>query len=255
MKVAFYRVLIAFLIYTVVTAMSRRRIPSLAIRELFLVLLAGAFLGLHFGFWVSSFGYTTVAGAVIPLSSQPIVVGILAYLFYGEKPGRKILKPLLLIFLGLFAMSWMDMMIEISLGLGDVLAFVGTIMVAFYFLIAKMGVPRFGVILFNMWTYGVATLVLFVGIMLGKFQLFPLTTTELVCYFLLAFGCSFLGYSLINASLKHFKTVNVSLALVGEPALSILWAYVFLGEALTPAQALGFSLCVLGMFLHFKRIE
>jgi len=82
MKVAFYRVFIAFLIYTVVTAVSRRYIPSLTIREVFLVLLAGVFLGLHFGFWVSSFGYTTVAGAVIPLSSQPIVVGVLAYLFY-----------------------------------------------------------------------------------------------------------------------------------------------------------------------------
>ncbi|HCZ05722.1 MAG TPA: EamA/RhaT family transporter [Thermotogae bacterium] len=256
MKVAFYRVFFAFLIYTLVSGLFKLRIPySLSFREIFLVVLAGVFLGLHFGFWVSAFGYTTVAGAVIPLSSQPIIVGVLGYLFYREKPERKILLPLFFIFTGLFVMFLMDMKIEISIGLGDILAFTGTVMVAFYFIVARLWVPRIGVLLFNMWTYGVATLVLLIGVLWGRFNLLPLRGVELLCYFLLAFGCSFLGYSLINNSLKHFRTVNVSLALVGEPALSILWAFLFLSEALTVAQFLGFVLCVFGLFLHFRQIR
>ena len=42
-------------------------------------------LGAHFGFWISSLDYTSVAASVVLVSTQPVFVAVLAYLLFGER--------------------------------------------------------------------------------------------------------------------------------------------------------------------------
>jgi drug/metabolite transporter (DMT)-like permease len=42
-------------------------------------------LGAHFGFWISSLDYTSVAASVVLVCTQPVFVAILAYLVFGER--------------------------------------------------------------------------------------------------------------------------------------------------------------------------
>ncbi len=46
---------------------------------------SGVALGAHFGFWVSSLDYTSVAASVVLVCTLPVFVAILAYLVFGER--------------------------------------------------------------------------------------------------------------------------------------------------------------------------
>jgi drug/metabolite transporter (DMT)-like permease len=48
-------------------------------RDLILLLVASLFLALHFGLWISSLKYTSIASSVILVTSNPIFVAILSW--------------------------------------------------------------------------------------------------------------------------------------------------------------------------------
>ncbi|HET9927476.1 MAG TPA: EamA family transporter, partial [Rubrobacter sp.] len=49
-------------------------------RALYVAMASGVALGAHFGFWISSLDYTSVAASVVLVSTQPVFVAVLAYL-------------------------------------------------------------------------------------------------------------------------------------------------------------------------------
>src|ERR687898_1005539 len=53
-------------------------------RAMYAGIASGVALGAHFGFWISSLDYTSVAASVVLVSTQPVFVAILAYLLFGE---------------------------------------------------------------------------------------------------------------------------------------------------------------------------
>ncbi len=61
----------------------RERLPRGT--TLYVGLASGVALGAHFGFWISSLDYTSVAASVVLVSTQPVFVAILAYLVFGER--------------------------------------------------------------------------------------------------------------------------------------------------------------------------
>ncbi|HZY57454.1 MAG TPA: DMT family transporter, partial [Rubrobacteraceae bacterium] len=54
-------------------------------RALRVEVASGVALGAHFGFWISSLDYTSVAASVVLVCTQPVFVAILAYLVFGER--------------------------------------------------------------------------------------------------------------------------------------------------------------------------
>jgi len=221
-----------------------------------LIILSGLLLALHFAFWISAFEHTTVAGVVIPLLMQPIVIGFFSWLFYGEKVSKNSFVSLLIIFTGIFLMNFWDFKLSISLGLGDLLSIIGTVILCFYFLLAKKFVKEIGALRFNYFTYLIATVFLLTFALLKINQpIFKLNVKELLFYTLLGVVCSFLGYTLVNFSFKHFKALSVSIALVGEPLLGIFWTSILLGEKITSAQFLGLAITIIGFFTYFFQTE
>jgi drug/metabolite transporter (DMT)-like permease len=53
-------------------------------RTLDVGMTSGAALGAHFGFWISSLDYTSVASVVL-VFTQPVFLAILAYVLFGER--------------------------------------------------------------------------------------------------------------------------------------------------------------------------
>ena len=256
-RIALYRVVFAFIMYVAVTSLRKRRVASTAFdgKQYLLAITAGVFLALHFHLWISAFEHTTIAGAVIPLSLQPIVVGVISRYLYHEEFDRFMLIPLGLMAGGMIIMPALDRMISPALARGDLLSIAGALMVCMFVIIARTGVRHFGAFGFNKISYGVAMIILMIIGFAQNISIWPLTLRELFLYLLIGVGCSFFGYSLIVFSLKKFKSVNVSIALIGEPVLGILWGWVFLREALTFPQFVGFSCGLVGLTFYFRRIK
>ncbi|HZC18631.1 MAG TPA: DMT family transporter, partial [Rubrobacteraceae bacterium] len=54
-------------------------------KALWVGVASGVALGAHFGLWISSLDYTSVAVSVVLVCTQPVFVAILAYLVFGER--------------------------------------------------------------------------------------------------------------------------------------------------------------------------
>src|SRR5262245_65307316 len=73
--VALYRQLFCFVLF--LPFAQRISWPTLERREMFLLVLSGFFLAVHFGTWITSLLYTSVARATLLVDLQPIWAAIL----------------------------------------------------------------------------------------------------------------------------------------------------------------------------------
>jgi len=251
-SLALYRVLLAEILFF---AFSWKKLFHFSgLREFLTILSAGFFLGMHFLLWISSFRYTTVAGAVIPLMLQPVVTSLLAFFIFGEVLDRKEILAILIVFSGILMMNISDLSISKKLGLGDFLSVLGSIFVSFFTLIARKLVPRMGAILFNARVYMISLILLLIFSIASK-TVESLDFRNLWITIFLGFGCSFLGYSLITNSLRFFKTGSVSMALVGEPVLGVLWSVILLKETPTIYQVAGLIISGIGLMIFYKVLK
>ncbi|KUK14468.1 MAG: hypothetical protein PWQ16_1417 [bacterium] len=245
--IAFYRCIIASSLYLVALKGKLKRFDT---KKEALLLSAGIFLALHFYFWISSFEHTTVAGAVIPLMVQPFVTSIIAFLIFGERVNKRQVFATLLVLVGITTMIFLDAKTSLRLSLGDILSLVGTLFLCGFIIIGRYIIPKIGTLNFNTRSYIIASLVLLIANHQTVLQPFPIR--EWLIFLGLGGGCSFLGYTLINNSLKFFKAGIIAMALVGEPVLSIIWSWILLEEHITIPQALGLFTSILGMTMFFR---
>ena len=72
---------------------SRPALRSLTRRQWLMALAAGACLALHFGIWISSLEYTSVASSTALVTTNPLWIGIASFFLFGEKQedGKKVL--------------------------------------------------------------------------------------------------------------------------------------------------------------------
>ncbi|HGY10599.1 MAG TPA: EamA family transporter, partial [Oceanithermus profundus] len=105
-----------------------------------LAALAGVFLAAHFGTWVTSLAYTSVAASVTIVTTNPIWVALFGWLWLGERVGRLTLSGILLATAGGVLIGLGDAAGG-SAGsaplLGDALALVGAWTVSGYFLLGR----------------------------------------------------------------------------------------------------------------------
>jgi drug/metabolite transporter (DMT)-like permease len=255
LKIAFYRTFIASFVYLTVNFSKDRKLITWSKYHLELI-ISGFLLALHFALWISAFEHTTVAGVVVPLLMQPVVIGFFSWLFFKETVSKKSLVSLAIVLSGILIMNFWDFRITSSFGWGDTLSVLGTIALCFYFLFAKKIGKEIGTLKFNFYTYSLATVFLFSFSILKTFSietLIIMSYKELLLYILLAVVCSFFGYTFINYSFKQLKAVSVAVGLLGEPLLGILWTSIFLGEKLTFPQLIGLLICTLGIWLYFSK--
>ena len=86
--IAAYRLcLSSIIIVPVAWVRSGEEIHRLPWQYLIMTVIAGAFLALHFGLWIASLSYTSVATSVVLVTANPIFVAIASYLLFKEKLG------------------------------------------------------------------------------------------------------------------------------------------------------------------------
>ena len=83
--IATYRMMLASLVL-MPFAFFQKRWREQEKNELAWPLLSGAFLSLHFAFWIASLKYTSVASSVALVTTHPVFVGIGGWLLLKERP-------------------------------------------------------------------------------------------------------------------------------------------------------------------------
>lgn len=187
-----------------------------------IILISGLLMGFANMFFINSIKHTTIANAVIIISSAPLFATLFAYLFYKEKPQKNIFIASIFIFIGLIVIFSQ----QLSGGnmIGDILALFCAMSFSLNFVVMSKhkDVNRFAVLAFA----GVC-----ITLMSSLFiESFAVDTTSL--YILLVAGLLISPFSRIFVLIgtKTLPASEVSLLTILETVLAPIWAWIFLSE-------------------------
>lgn len=224
-------------------------------RQIGLALAAGLALALHFGTWISSLEYTSVASSTALVTTNPLWIGLASFVLFGERPRRTMLAGIALSLGGSFLIFLSDSR-QAAAGadalLGNVLALVGSWCFSAYLMIGRRLRAGLTLSLYIWLAYGVAALFLFAGAGASGAPLAGFGAAAWLALLGMAVGPQLIGHTSYNWSLKHVSPTFVAVVTLGEPVGSAALAFLIFGESLAPLQAVGFALLLCGIYLAAK---
>lgn len=263
--IAVYRLALATLVLAPF-ALTRHRaeLRQLSTFDLFLALLAGIFLAIHFATWISSLEFTTVASSVVLVTTTPLWVALFAPLALREPLSRPVMVGLSIALLGGMVVglsdtcSWsrshitcpsIQEMIKGKALLGDTLALMGAWMASGYLIIGRRLRARLSLISYIFVVYGMAALVLICIMLVTRQSAWGYPPHAFLWFALLALVPQLLGHSTFNWALRYLPAAYVAITLLGEPVGSTILAYILLEETPTYLKVIGAILILAGILV------
>jgi drug/metabolite transporter (DMT)-like permease len=240
---AFWRM---FLASAMVFAISYKNISSFVPNKK--MLLAGIFLGIHFALFFRSVQLTSIAEAALLGTTAPIFTEIYGFVFKKR-------SPLPMVLLGLF-FAFFGAAVLVSQGsfgdtgaLGNVLAVLCSVAMAFVLIVGKNIRKSFGVFEYTRWLFFFAACTLFVISLFAGVSVFSVSSQELPWFFFLALVPTMIGHNIFYYLIKTLNATTVAAVPLGEPIVSSLGALAFFGEPIGFAVFLGGGITLFGVFL------
>ncbi len=250
--VAALRMIFTSLVLAPLAIMSRRRrraFGSLSRKDICLIVFAGVLLSLHFIFWISSLSLTGVASSVVFVTTSPLFVALYSVLVLKERVSGTFWIGLAIVIVGGAILGGNDLLFGGSKWRGDILALLGAVAAAGYFLVGSRLRGRMDLIAYVFPVYTVSAAVLAVVLPVSRI---PFTGyrfhTYLYC-FLMALVCQVIGHSLFNWALRHLKATVVTIGVVGEPIGASILAFLILGEVPLVTEIVGGGIILSGIVL------
>jgi drug/metabolite transporter (DMT)-like permease len=196
--------------------------------------LAGIFLGAHLALWITSLAYTSIAASATIVTTNPIWVALILWLWRGETPSRLTAAGIVVAFSGGALIAVGDAG-GASAGpkplLGDLLALLGALTVSLYLIFGREAQHRgMGVGRYVATAYAVGALALLPApLLLGSGYLeWP---GEVYLYgVLLAFIPQLVGHTSFNWAVRWVSPTLVALVILAEPVGSSVLGYLVFGE-------------------------
>lgn len=216
------------------------------------LILSGVFLALHFAFWIASLKFTSVASSVVLVSTNPLFVGIGAWLFFKEPLRANLISGIILSVLGSGLISFGDMALSKEALIGDGLALLGAMTASGYLLVGRKMRKGQDLLSYIFPVYSSGAIVLILITLSFQNPFFGYSWTTYLFLLLLAIVPQLIGHTTFNWALKYLPASMVAIAILGEPVGSTILAFFILGETLTPLKIIGGILIFVGILIALK---
>ncbi len=254
--IAAYRLCLASLIIIPVAwARSASELRHLSRQTVFLALLSGGFLALHFGLWIASLSYTSVATSVVMVTTTPIFVAIASYFLFQEKLSKPTVLGITISIIGAIVIGYANWRLGPSPLLGGILALLGALAVAGYLIIGRRLMRGIGLLSYISLAYGSAAVILLLSALAFGYSLVGYGTNTYLWLVLLAVVPQVIGHSSVNWSLRFMSATLVTVAILGEPVGATALAFLILNEAPSLSEIGGGILILTGIFIAFRKNE
>jgi drug/metabolite transporter (DMT)-like permease len=237
-------------------ALRARRTHPVARTDRQRLLVAGAFLAVHFALFLGSIAYTSVASAATLATMAGVFVAIGGIWYLGEHPSRRTWTGILITMVGALAIGAGDLA-DISLGpralFGDAMAFLSSVTVAGYLLIARKVRSRVHATTFATVVYTAAGGVLLVLCLAFGAPLWGFTTGQWLGIIGIIIGPQLLGHNIFTTLLSSVPATVVGVVVLAEPLIATLLAWAFLDQL--PAMTYWFAapVVLVGLFVATVR--
>ena len=249
--IAFWRCALGVVALTPLAAWRRESLPEG--RDLWAGVAAGVALGVHFGTWIASLDYTSVAASVVLVSTTPVFVAVAAYLLLGERTSVLSLGGIGLAILGTTVIAGGGSGAGNTAFLGNALALVGAVAMAIYVLIGRsLRTGGVGALSYSIVGYSVAALALLPVALVSGAQLWGYSATTWFWLFVITLGPQLLGHTVLNWALEYVRASIVSGAVLAEPVIAALLAWLVLAEKPGQATLVGGVVVIAGLYLLLR---
>lgn len=257
----------ALLLAPIAIVRFRAQLRALRLREVLWAAASGAFLAAHFGTWITSLEYTSVASSVVLVSTGPLWVALVSAVALRERVRGTAIWGLVLAITGAAviaaaeACTWIS---GISCGgllalggsrslWGNFLALAGAWAVSGYLVIGRHLRATLSLVPYIFLTYGFAAIALVgTAVAMGQLEL-RLSPTAYMWIILLAVVPQLIGHSTYNWALAYLPAAFVAVTTLGEPIGSAILAYVILDESPGAFVAIGAVLIMAGIYVSTRR--
>ena len=245
-----FRALFGLPLLGFVAWLEHRRYGGLPARTVRLAAVAGVFFAGDLLFWHHAIEAVGAGLATVLGNLQVLVVGVVAWLAFGERPSRStfVALPVVLVGVALISGAIGAGAYGANPGLGVVLGVATALCYGGYLLVIRRGGsdlrrPAGPVAIATLSTAIVAALV---GAVVGDLDATP-PIASLAWLALLGLTSQSLGYLLISLSLPRLPAVLTSIILLAQPVMTVALGIVLLHEAPTPNQLIGVALVIVGI--------
>jgi drug/metabolite transporter (DMT)-like permease len=245
-----FRALFGLPLLGLVAALEHRRYGGLPTRTVRLALLAGVFFAGDLLFWHHAIAAVGAGLATVLGNLQVLVVGVVAWLAFGERPSRNTFVAVPIVLVGVILIS--GAIGDGAFGANPALGVVLGVSTAFCYAGYLLTIRRGGRDLrrpagpLALATASTALCAALVGLVVGDLDPVP-APASLAWLALLGLTSQSLGYLLISISLSRLPAVLTSIILLAQPVMTVGLGIVLLGEHPSPTQLLGVAFVIGGI--------
>jgi drug/metabolite transporter (DMT)-like permease len=231
----------------------RGSLGQLSRHDLLLILLSGFFLALHFGLWITSLSYTSIASSVVLTTSHPAFVAVISYFLWQERLGRIGIGGIGIALIGVVLINYGGFAFGTEAVLGNLLALLAGFSVGAYLIIGGQLRARIDILPYLAIVYSCSAVMLLVTALAAGHSFIGYSATTYLMILLLALVPQLIGHSSLNLAVRLVPVTLVSVAILGEPVGATLLGWLILDEAPALQEIIGGFLILGGIFMVIRR--
>jgi drug/metabolite transporter (DMT)-like permease len=211
---------------------------------------AGFVLALHFATWITSLSYTSIAASTAIVTTNPIWVALLLWLWFNEKPSRQILLGIGISLLGGLLICFGDTTGSFAPQplLGNGLALVGAWAASGYILLGReaqrhgLGIGSYVAVAYTTAAIALLPLPLIFGYQYTNYP--PVVYGYLI---LMALLPQVIGHTSFNWSVRWVSPTLLTLIILLEPVFASILGYLLFAEIPSAVMLLGALILLAGV--------
>ena len=228
----------------------RKEFREMDKKSLWLSILSGIFLAVHFALWFESLQHTSVASSTTIVCTDVIWVSFGYCLILKGKLSGKAMVTIGVMLLGSVMIAMSDAGSGGGQLYGDILALMGAIAIAGYTLIGRIVRAKLSTTAYTFLVYSACAGALVILCLAQGYDLLGYGWSSVLVGVLLAVFSTILGHSIFSWSLKFFSPSFVSACKLCEPVGAAILAVFLFGELPKALQMLGGGLILGGVYFY-----
>ena len=254
LAIAVYRLSLAGMVVAPL-AVSRdwRGLRSLSASQALWCVASALALAVHFAAWIASLEHTSVASSVVLVTTSPLLIAAVSRVAYRERLTAPVAGGIALGVMGSLVLALGDRAAGESELFGDLLALLGAVAAAAYFLIGRRVRMQLSNVSYVAIVYPASAVALLAAVAATGTPITGFDASTYAMLALIGLVPQLLGHTSLNWALGHLSATLVAVAVMAEPVGATLLAWLVLGEAPPPASVAGGGLVLTGVYLAFRR--
>ncbi len=242
---AFYRVFFASLLFIPYVLIKGRYRSSRS--NILLALLAGGFFGCDLACWNQSIMMSDIAIATVLANLAPVWAGLILWILYHKEPGRNFWIGLIIALIGLVVLTGADIWVHMKFETGNLLALLAGFLYSWYLVITgrvRSGMSNTPFMFYSLIGYLITSGLI---VLILHYPVTGFNNRSWLFLILLALIPQLAGWLLVNHSLGHIPTTEVSISMLGQIVITLSLAAILFNERLSLHQWVGCTIILSGI--------